>query len=67
MSKEWIERNIRKMANNPANSALARELKQAWAEGAVDVMVVTTKIAGDQVKDPGFVFKAFADIGKEVF
>jgi len=67
MSKKWIGDRIEKMIGNPVNGALARELQQAWAEGAVDAMVVTTKIAGDQVQDPEFVLKTFADIGKEAF
>jgi len=67
MSKTWIRNNIEKMLGDSVNGALADELMRAWKEGAVDAMVVTTKIAGDQVQDPEFVFKTFAEIGKDVF
>jgi len=30
-------------------------------------MVVSTKIVGDEVQDPEFIFKAFNEIGRECF
>jgi RHS repeat-associated protein len=68
MSKKWIRERIEKMIEkDPGNSALAKELKQAWAENAVDGMVVTTEIVGNKVKDPEFVYKAFKEIGDTTF
>jgi len=67
MSKTWIKQNIDKLVGDPVNGALARELQQAWADDAIDAMVVTTKIVGDRVQDPEFVFKTFQQIGKEAF
>ena len=69
MSREWIRRNIYKLkfCGKPANEALARELEQALANGTLDAMVVTTKIVSDQVQDPEFVFKTFAQIGQDAF
>jgi len=67
MSKRWIKHHIEKLIDDPINGALGRKLKRAWADGAVDAMVVSTKIVGDEVQDPEFIFKAFNEIGRECF
>jgi RHS repeat-associated protein len=67
MSRKWIRDNIEKLIGDSVNGALADDLLRAWKNGAVDAMVVTTKIAGNEVKDPEFVFKTFAEIGETAF
>jgi RHS repeat-associated protein len=69
MSARWIKEHIVKLANShdAINKTLGEELWRAWKNDAVDAMVVTTKIIGDEVQDPEFVFKAFHEIGKETF
>jgi hypothetical protein len=69
MSKDWIRRHIDSLlhSGDPVNEALAKKLSKAWKNQMVDGMVVSTKIIGDKVDDPQFVFKSFHQIGETAF
>jgi len=67
MSKQWIRERIEKMLKDPENGALAKDLKEAFDKNMIDGMVVTTEIAGNEVKDPTFIIRNIKDIGEDSF
>jgi hypothetical protein len=70
MSRQWIEKNIAKAANEMEqyDPELARQLKSAYKDGRIKGMVVKTGIdsAGNAL-DPEFVVKDLLNIGETGF